>query len=38
MECYQQAGWVCGSRGYELVAAKVFSTSILTRSMVITCK
>ena len=41
MECYQQAGWVCGSRGYEIVAAKVYgasSPSILTRSVVIACK
>ena len=38
LECYQQAGWICGGRGYEIVAAKVYSTSILTRSVVIACK
>jgi hypothetical protein len=41
MECYQQAGWICGGRGYEIVAAKVYgaySTSILTRTVVIACK
>ena len=21
LECYQQAGWVCGGRGYEIAAA-----------------
>jgi hypothetical protein len=41
MECYQQAGWVCGGYGYEVVAAKVYgaySTSILTHNVVIACK
>jgi uncharacterized protein YceK len=38
MECYQQAGWTCGGRGYEIVAAKIYSPSILTQSVVIACK
>jgi hypothetical protein len=40
-ECYQQAGWICGSRGYEITAAKVYGIygpAIITRSMVFACK
>jgi hypothetical protein len=41
MECYQQAGWVCGGRGYEIAAAKVYgaySPTILSHNVVIACK
>jgi hypothetical protein len=38
-ECLEQAGWVCGRQGYQLVAAKNYgSISILTQSVVIACK
>ena len=36
--CYEQAGWICGDRGYETVAAQVYRVAILTRSVVIACK
>jgi hypothetical protein len=41
IDCYQQAGWICGSRGYEIMAAKVYGTYssfIITRSVLIACK
>lgn len=38
MACYQQAGWTCGGRGYQIVAAKAYTTSILTQSVVIACQ
>ena len=41
LECYEQAGWVCGGRGYDVVAAKVYgaySLSLLSRSMIFACK
>jgi hypothetical protein len=40
-QCYQEAGWICGGRGYEIVAAKfygAYSLSLITRSVIIACQ